>query len=126
MIPVTAHTVELCPLASQFSEHARRERAMPSSGLIFFNFWGSVQPRGGSLPDLVEEEAQALCRRRPPQHLHNAQEGAILPFCMGRCKWLFADTVAGANASEYLYSLLQTSQVDGVAGYHDLRSLFIA
>ncbi|WP_255420718.1 transposase [Paucibacter sp. KBW04] len=66
----------------------------------------------------VEDGRHSICNK--------AQEDAILPFCIGRCKWLFADTVAGANASENLYSLLQTSQVDGIAGYHYLRSLFIA
>ena len=37
-----------------------------------------------------------------------------------------ADTVAGANASANLYSLLQTCKVNGVDGYRYLRSLFIA
>lgn len=57
---------------------------------------------------------------------NNMQENAIRPFCVGRRNWLFADTVAGANASANLYSLLQTSKVNGVDGYRYLRSLFIA
>lgn len=57
---------------------------------------------------------------------NNAQENAIRPFCVGRRNWLFADTVAGANASANLYSLLQTCRVNGVDGYRYLRALFIA
>ena len=56
---------------------------------------------------------------------NNAQENAIRPFCVGR-NWLFADTVAGANASANLCSLLQTCQVNGIDGYRCLRALFIA
>lgn len=55
---------------------------------------------------------------------NNACENAIRPFCVGRRNWLFADTVAGANASANLYSLLQTCQVNGIDGYRYLRALF--
>lgn len=57
---------------------------------------------------------------------NNACENAIRPFCVGRRNWLFADTVAGANASANLYSLLQTCKVNGIDGYRYLRALFIA
>jgi transposase len=57
---------------------------------------------------------------------NNAQENAIRPFCVGRRNWLFADTVAGANASANLYSLLQTCRVNGIDGYRYLRALFKA
>jgi transposase len=57
---------------------------------------------------------------------NNAQENAIRPFCVGRRNWLFADTVAGANASANLYSLLQTCQVNGIDGYRYLAALFKA
>jgi len=57
---------------------------------------------------------------------NNAQENAIRPFCVGRRNWLFADTVAGADASANLYSLLQTCQVNGIDGYRYLRALFVA
>ena len=57
---------------------------------------------------------------------NNAQENAIRPFCVGRRNWLFADTVAGANASANLYSPLQTCQVNGIDGYRYLRALFVA
>lgn len=57
---------------------------------------------------------------------NNVQENAIRPFCVGRRNWLFADTVAGANASANLYSLLQTCRVGGIVGYCYLRALFAA
>ena len=57
---------------------------------------------------------------------NNACENAIRPFCVGRRNWLFADTVAGANASANLYSLLQTCLVNGIDGYAYLKALLIA
>ncbi len=57
---------------------------------------------------------------------NNACENSIRPFVIGRRNWLFADTVAGANASANLYSLLQTCKVNGIDGYDYLRKLLIA
>lgn len=56
---------------------------------------------------------------------NNACENAIRPFVIGRRNWLFADTVAGANASANLYSLLQTCLVNGIDGYRYLNALLI-
>jgi transposase len=57
---------------------------------------------------------------------NNACENAIRPFVVGRRSWLFADTVAGANASANLYSLLQTCVVNGIDGYRYLKALLVA
>lgn len=57
---------------------------------------------------------------------NNACENSIRPFVIGRRNWLFADTVAGANASANLYSLLQTCKTNGIDGYAYLRKLLIA
>jgi hypothetical protein len=57
---------------------------------------------------------------------NNACENAIRPFVVGRRNWLFADTVAGANASANLYSLLQTCLANGIDGYRYLTALLIA
>jgi transposase len=38
---------------------------------------------------------------------------------------LFADTVAGANASANLYSLLQTCKANDIDGYRYLRALLV-
>jgi hypothetical protein len=57
---------------------------------------------------------------------NNACENAIRPFVVGRRNWLFSDTVAGANASANLYSLLQTCLANGIDGYQYLKALLIA
>ncbi len=57
---------------------------------------------------------------------NNNCENAIRPFVIGRRNWLFADTQAGADASANLYSLLQTSLVNGIDGYRYLRALLVA
>ncbi len=56
---------------------------------------------------------------------NNVCENSIRPFVIGRKNWLFSDTVAGANASANLYSLLQTCAVNGVDGYQYLRALLV-
>ena len=57
---------------------------------------------------------------------NNACENSIRPFVIGRRNWLFSDTVAGAQASANLYSLLQTCATNGVDGYAYLRALLTA
>jgi transposase len=42
----------------------------------------------------------------------------------GRDGWLFADTVAGAQASANLYSLVETCKANGMDPYAYLRWLF--
>jgi len=54
----------------------------------------------------------------------NPVENAIRPFVVGRKGWLFAATVAGANASANLYSLVETAKVNGVEPYRYLVALF--
>ena len=56
---------------------------------------------------------------------NNACENAIRPFVVGRRNWLFADTMAGANASANLYSLLQTCVANGIEGYRYLSALLV-
>ena len=47
-------------------------------------------------------------------------------FCVGRRNWLFADTVAGANASARLYSLIECAKANGLEPYAYLRHVFTA
>jgi hypothetical protein len=54
----------------------------------------------------------------------NRVENAIRPFCLGRRSWLFSDTVAGANSSANLYSLIQTARANGLEPYAYLRLVF--
>ena len=55
---------------------------------------------------------------------NNPAENAIRPFVIGRKAWLFADTVAGAEASANLYSLVETAKANGVEPYRYLRYVF--
>lgn len=57
---------------------------------------------------------------------NNACANAILLFVVGRRNWLFVDTVTGANASENLYSLLQTCRANDIDGYRYLSALLVA
>ena len=54
----------------------------------------------------------------------NSIENAIRPFCVGRRNWLFADTVAGVNASARLYSLNEGAKAIGLEPYAYLRHVF--
>ena len=54
----------------------------------------------------------------------NPVENAIRPFVVGRRKWLFADTVAGAHASARLYSLIECAKANGLEPYAYLRHVF--
>jgi transposase len=55
---------------------------------------------------------------------NNLTENAIRPFVIGRKNWLFCDTVAGANASANLYSLIETAKANGIEPYAYLRTVF--
>lgn len=57
---------------------------------------------------------------------NNLCENAIRPFVVGRKGWLFSDTVAGAQASANLYSLVETCKANGIDPYRYLVSLFRA
>ncbi len=46
------------------------------------------------------------------------------PFVIGRKNWLFCDSVAGANASANLYSLIETAKANGIEPYAYLKMLF--
>ena len=54
----------------------------------------------------------------------NAVENAIRPFSIGRKNWMFADTVAGAEASANLYSLLETAKANGLEPWAYLQKIF--
>jgi len=55
---------------------------------------------------------------------NNACENSIRPFCVGRRSWLFADTVAGANASANIYSIVETCRAHRIDPYRYLTWLF--
>ena len=54
----------------------------------------------------------------------NDVENAIRPFVMGRKAWLFSATVAGAEASAALYSLVSMARAHGHNVYEYLKAVF--
>nr|WP_225616388.1 IS66 family transposase [Methylomonas albis] len=55
---------------------------------------------------------------------NNLCENAIRPFVVGRRNGLFCDTVAGAQASANLYSLIETCKANRIEPYIYLAALF--
>jgi transposase len=55
---------------------------------------------------------------------NNMVENAIRPFALGRKNWLFSDTVAGAEASATLYSIVETAKANRLNPYFYLKILF--
>lgn len=55
---------------------------------------------------------------------NNWIENAIRPFVMGRKNYLFCDSVAGANATANLYSLIETAKANSIEPYRYLRHVF--
>ena len=50
-------------------------------------------------------------------------ERAIRPFAVHRKNWLFADTVAGANANAVYYSLIESAKLNNLNIYKYLNYL---
>ncbi|AIP09336.1 transposase IS66 family protein [Burkholderia pseudomallei] len=57
---------------------------------------------------------------------NNPCENSIRPLVVGRRNFLFCDTMAGANGSANLYSLIETCKANGVDAYQYLVALFKA
>jgi transposase len=55
---------------------------------------------------------------------NNLVENAIRPFVVGRKNWLFSGHPRGAEASAFLYSLIETAKANGLKPYAYLRYLF--
>jgi transposase len=55
---------------------------------------------------------------------NNLVENAIRPFVVGRKNWLFSGHPRGAEASAFLYSLIETAKANGLKPYLYLRHLF--
>jgi transposase len=55
---------------------------------------------------------------------NNLIERDIRPFTTGRKAWMFSDTVAGANASAIIYSIMLTCRACNIEPYSYLRHVF--
>jgi transposase len=55
---------------------------------------------------------------------NNPMEQAIRPFTLGRKNWLFAGSPRGAEASAFIYSLIETAKANGLEPKRYLTELF--
>jgi len=55
---------------------------------------------------------------------NNMTENAIRPFVLGKKNWLFSACPAGADASAFLYGLIETAKANGLEPYWYLNYLF--
>ncbi len=54
---------------------------------------------------------------------NNAVEQSIRPFCVGKKNWVMIDTVAGAEASEMIYSIAETAKANSLKPYNYFKYL---
>ena len=54
---------------------------------------------------------------------NNRAERSVKPFVMGRKAWLFSNTVAGADASSVMFSIMETARENGLKPYEYLKYL---
>jgi len=84
------------------------------------------------LPKSLLGEAMSYTLRQWPKLLiylqdgrlefsNNRTERAVKPFAIGRKNWLFANSVAGANAAAVIYSLIETCKHHKIDAYQYLR-----
>ena len=55
---------------------------------------------------------------------NNPAENSVRPFVIGRKNWLFNDTVRGAEAGAFLYTIIQTAKENGLDPFSYLKFLF--
>ncbi len=120
---------ELC--ASEFCA-LRQQQANPV--LAEFKRWleekAPLTPPGGLLGKAIGYALNQWSRliaylqdgRLRPDN--NLVENAIRPFVVGRKNWLFSGHPRGAQASAFLYSLIETAKANGLKPYAYLRFLF--
>ncbi|WP_051689268.1 IS66 family transposase [Butyrivibrio sp. AE2032] len=56
---------------------------------------------------------------------NNTSERSCKAFVTGRKNWMFSDTPNGANASAYVYSIVETAKANNVDIYHYLKYLML-
>jgi transposase len=110
-----ARQEESTPLLSKFrawlNEHLRK--VPPTSKL-----GQALKYADGEWPCLTRYVEDGRCAID-----NNFAENAIRPFAIGRKNWLFSDSVAGANASAAIYSILITAKLNGHNEYTYMRHL---
>lgn len=119
-------------LSSEERQRVRQERAIPLLADIrtwIDEYLPIVPPRSalGKAMNYAHKQWPKLTVYVEDGRLridNNLTENAIRPFVIGRKNFLFCDTVAGANASANLYSLIETAKANGIEPYAYLRTVF--
>ena len=118
---------ELTP-ENRLEERLKRSKPVLDS---FFAWVDSVNPLAGS--KLGTAITYARNQQKPLSAFlldgrvsihNNASENSIRPFVRGRNNWLFSDSVAGAEASAFCYSIVETARANGINPYKYLNYLF--
>ena len=123
----------LKPLNDEERYRLRQEEAVPI--IQSFRQWldkalgDGIAPKGhlGKALSYLHNHWDALMRYTEAGHLsidNNRAENAIRPFVIGRKNWLFSNSVAGAEVSANLYSLIETAKANGLEPYHYLKRVF--
>ena len=123
---------ELRDLTPKERYRARLERTKP----VLDDMWEWLEDSRGTVPpESLTGKAMTYLHNQWPKLERvledgrlpldtNDVENSIRPFAIGRKAWLFADTVAGAEASANLYSLVETAKANGIEPFAYLRFLF--
>ena len=123
---------ELRDLTPKERYRARLERTKP----VLDDMWEWLEDSRGTVPpESLTGKAMTYLHNQWPKLERvledgrlpldtNDVENSIRPFAVGRKAWLFADTVAGAEASANLYSLVETAKANGIEPFAYLRFLF--
>lgn len=122
------------PLENNERYRIRQEEALPI--IEAFRKWldkalgDGIVPKGylGKALSYLHNSWDALMCYTEVGHLsidNNRAENAIRPFVIGRKNWLFNNSVAGAEVSANLYSLIETAKANGVEPYHYLQKVLI-
>lgn len=105
---------------------ARLEKEMP----VLEGFWAWFEKQHPTKGSRIDKAVTYIQNRRPDMMTYledgrcsfcnNLSEIEIKPVALGRKNYLFSDTVAGADASAVIYSLVETAKANGLNMYHYL------
>jgi transposase len=120
---------EIKELSTEDKFNLRLEKAKPILDDLHV-YLVAVQPR--TLPKSPLGQAVSYTLNQWPKLLtyledgrlennNNRSERAIKPFVIGRKGWLFADSVAGAEAAAIIFSLVETCKHHGIEAYDWFR-----
>ncbi|NPT58287.1 transposase [Paraburkholderia sp. 5N] len=71
--------------------------------------------------ELSDKDNYSLARHVAYARQLDSAENSIRPFAVGRRRWMFCDTPAGAHASAVIYSRIETARANGLEPYTWLR-----